>query len=107
MSANFANEPAKSIFLFVFLFFCSWDYLEILTVSKEDDSTQAYAAGLLEGWITADSINIYWYNIFRNFCNDKEDLCAKLNEYLRTNKNWVMTQVAEKNGTDAYWHQVS
>jgi len=84
-----------------------WNYLEIQTSHKEDDSIQAYAAGLLEGSVTANLINIYWKNIFQNFCNDRADLCEKLTVYLQTNKNWVMSQILEKNGTDAYWHQVS
>lgn len=83
-----------------------WDYLEILTSIKADDATQAYAAGLLEGYVTADLISMYWHNVFRNFCDDRADLCVKLEEYLGTNKNWVMSQVTEKNGSDTYWHQV-
>lgn len=86
--------------------FSRWDYLEIFTSIKKDDETQAYAAGLLEGYVTADLINTYWHNVFKNFCDGRVDLCAKLDEFLRTNKNWVMSQVTEKNGSDAYWHQV-
>lgn len=83
-----------------------WDYLEILTSIKEDDATQAYAAGLLEGYVTADLINKHWQNVFQHFCDGRSDLCVKLDEFLRTNKNWVISQVTEKNGSDAYWHQV-
>jgi len=86
--------------------FSRWDYLEIFTSIKEDDVMQAYAAGLLEGYVTADLINTHWYNVFQNFCDGRAYLCEKLNEFLWTNKNWVMSQVTEKNGSDAYWHQV-
>lgn len=84
-----------------------WDYLEIHTTDKEDDLVQAYAAGLLEGWVTADLIDIYWLNMFKNFCYGQVDLCENINEYVQTNTNWVMSQIAEKNGSDAYWYQVS
>lgn len=93
------------LFIYFFINF-RWDYLEIYTSIKEDCMMQAYAAGLLEGWVTADLIDNYWYNIFQSFCDGQKDLCKQLNEYLQINKNWVMSQVVEKNGTDAYWHQV-
>lgn len=87
--------------------FIRWDYLDIITSKKEDDSRQAYAAGLLEGWVTADLINIYWGNTFQHFCDGRADLCAQLNQYVQQNKKWIMAQVMEKNGFDAYWHQVN
>ncbi|XP_025421443.1 putative phospholipase B-like 2 isoform X2 [Sipha flava] len=67
---------------------------------------QAYAAGLLEGWITADLINSYWYNVFQTFCVGRSDLCVKLNEYMHSNREWIISQVMLKNGSDAYWYQV-
>jgi len=72
-----------------------------------DDALQSYAAGLLEGFLTADSTDAYWGNIFDGFCAGRSALCAKLDGYLRTNSEWVMSQVAEKNGSDPYWHQAS
>lgn len=85
-----------------------WDYLEIQTSHKADDSAQAYAAGLLEGTVTAGLIDAYWRNVFEGFCDgDRADLCTKLTDYFRTNKDWVASQVSRANGSDSYWHQVS
>ncbi|CAI6362403.1 unnamed protein product [Macrosiphum euphorbiae] len=85
--------------------YTGWDYLEIFTSIKEDDVIQAYAAGLLEGYVTADLINTHWYNVFQNFCNGRPYLCEKLNKFLWTNKIGHVPSDRE-NGSDAYWHQV-
>lgn len=84
-----------------------WDYLEIQTSKIADSEAQAYAAGLLEGWVTANLIHLYWINTLKNYCNDRNDTCARLNDYVRKNKEWILSEVDKKNGSDSYWYQVS
>ncbi|XP_050533950.1 putative phospholipase B-like 2 [Daktulosphaira vitifoliae] len=83
-----------------------WDYLEIQTSKTADSEAQAYAAGLLEGWVTANLIHLYWINTLKNYCDDRNDTCKRLNEYIQKNKEWVMSEVDKKNGSDSYWYQV-
>lgn len=85
---------------------CRWSYLEVYTEGSVDDLTQAYAAGLVEGQATRDLMSLHWYNTMEGYCKAPlSAYCSKLKTFLRTNFDWVASQV-KANMTDPYWHQV-
>ncbi|XP_063216557.1 putative phospholipase B-like 2 [Bacillus rossius redtenbacheri] len=83
-----------------------WAVLGVQTNEALADELQAYSVGLLEGFLTADLIHMYWWNTMRGFCDGREEVCARVQDYLRTNQRWVEDMVANHSSTQAYWHQV-
>ena len=78
---------------------------------------QAFAAGYLEGTLTAELIYMHWFNTMRGHCEgDKQKVCDKINDYLKTNNEWIQSRINDecpeegdetKNCTSPYWHHVS
>src|SRR6266487_968207 len=83
-----------------------WAQLEIHTNPSMPDSVQAYHAGFIEGYLTADLIGMYWKNILENYCDKATEYCNRLFEFLETNLNATITQVMLHRKKDPYWHQV-
>ncbi|VVC38023.1 Phospholipase B-like [Cinara cedri] len=81
-----------------------WSYLEIRTIELARDIDQAYAAGFLEGSLTADLIYSHWYNTVRGYCIDRPTICKNLTDFLTTNKNWISSKF---NKYSPYWFQVT
>lgn len=84
--------------------FCRWSILEIRTSPKVKDVDQAYAAGFLEGVLTADLIYYHWHNTIKNNnCVKDPGVCPKLSKHIATNKQWME---ASLNASDPYWYHV-
>ncbi|XP_046365678.2 putative phospholipase B-like 2 [Haliotis rufescens] len=87
-----------------------WGYLELSTQyeydEKYNDSMLAYAAGLVEGYVTRDLINMHWENTMAGYCDEPYSAyCQRLRDFLETNLNWIRTSI-KNNPDDPYWHQV-
>ena len=67
---------------------------------------QAQAAGLAEGFITAEQISMDWQNTVGVYCDDGSEFCDKLHKFLSDLFDWIQSQINE-NPTDSYWYQVS
>ncbi|XP_050520145.1 putative phospholipase B-like 2 [Daktulosphaira vitifoliae] len=81
-----------------------WSFLEIRTSPKAKDPDQAYAAGFLEGVLTADLIYYHWRNNMKdNNCVKDPQMCPKLTEHITNNKEWIESSL---NASDPYWYQV-
>lgn len=83
-----------------------WAYLEVHTNPAVDDLTQARAAGFLEGRLSADILHPHVHNVARPFCDGREALCARIQQFLDRNLNWVQQMVQKHAAKDVYWHQV-
>lgn len=85
-----------------------WAYLEVTTNASHNDIDQAYAAGLLEAFLTSDLIKMHWYNTeFDRYCTKPlKGYCQRLQSYLDDNAAWLLEQISAKSQTDSYWHQV-
>jgi len=90
-----------------------WTYLEVKTSGKFEDSIQAYAAGYLEAYLTADLIHLYWRNIGEKYCHPEgmEEICNRMKEFVKENTKWYESMVAIKwpvvdQTCDPYWHHV-
>ena len=66
---------------------------------------QAYGAGLLEGYLTKDLINLHLVNTVGDFCETDSPTCSELIQFLTTNWKWIKSQITS-NKADPYWHQV-
>ena len=87
---------------------CSWSYLTVTTNGQGySDSDQAYAAGLVEGFLTRELIGYHWYNtIHGQFCDEPmPPKCVKMKNFLQTNLDWMRKQI-ELWKNDSYWHMV-
>ncbi|XP_046365677.2 putative phospholipase B-like 2 [Haliotis rufescens] len=89
-----------------------WGYLEVSTqyndteTKKYNDSMLAYAAGLVEGYVTRDLIKMHWENTMAGYCDKPYSAyCQRLRDFLETNLNWIRTSI-KNNTDDTYWHQV-
>ncbi|XP_067680247.1 putative phospholipase B-like 2 isoform X2 [Haliotis asinina] len=88
-----------------------WGYLEVGTPfyeyhQKYNDSMLAYAAGLVEGYLTRDLITMHWQNTRAGYCDEPYSAyCRRLRNFLETNLNWIRTSI-KNNPDDPYWHQV-
>lgn len=82
-----------------------WSVLEIETSPNYPDWVQAYAAGLLEGSLTWQSIYFQWKNTIEVICTDKEKECDSIREFLKDN-NEVIRSLAVERTNDPYWHQI-
>ena len=86
---------------------------KILVISCGLFQLQAYAAGYLEGFATAEILYASWVNTVQGYCDGKMAVvCEKLTAYLTENDLWVKSKIAHhcrnKNGKcSPYWHQVS
>ena len=83
-----------------------WSYLEVHTSSSYPDDIQSLAAGMVEGYLTADFILMHWKNTLAYFCEQKKEICDKLNNFLYKNSIFLTSQI-ESNNLDSYWYQVS
>ncbi|KAK6190761.1 hypothetical protein SNE40_002555 [Patella caerulea] len=83
-----------------------WAFLDVTTSSSYNSSSQAYAAGLVEGYITRDLIAMSWQNTVAGYCTSPySDYCTRLQTFLQTNYKWVMEQI-KQNPDSPYWHNV-
>ncbi|XP_044737596.1 putative phospholipase B-like lamina ancestor [Chrysoperla carnea] len=82
-----------------------WSVLEIETAATYPDWVQAYAAGLLEGSLTWQSIYWQWKNTVESACVDIETECDQIREFLKENDE-IMRTLSIQNENDPFWHQI-
>ncbi|XP_033098666.1 putative phospholipase B-like 2 [Anneissia japonica] len=81
-----------------------WSHLTVTTNPDYDDTVQAYAAGVVEGYVSAGPIYMHWMNIMSSYCLQMSDYCNRLQEFIKTNMEWVADQIKD-NPDDPYFHQ--
>lgn len=94
---NFKNE----------IFLTGWSYLEVKTNDIYSDPMQAYAAGLVEGYLTTDLLKNHWFNTAADYCNGEELFCQRLASFLKENLDFINSNVVNKRKSDVYWHHVA
>ena len=77
------------------------------TNGSYDDVIQAYSAGLAEGHITHDLLEMSLYNMEGSLCKEPSTFCVNLKGYLEVNLKWMASQIEIHAGSDPYWHHVS
>ncbi|XP_038075350.1 putative phospholipase B-like 2 [Patiria miniata] len=82
-----------------------WNYLTVSTSPEYNDTLQAYAAGLVEGFLTADYIYMEWFNTMASFCHYMTSDCLKIQAFLTENLEWMEQQV-KANPNDPYFYQM-
>lgn len=84
-----------------------WGYLEVETNPVFADTLQAYAAGMVEGFSSADMIYKAYRNTLEGFCEWKsEAFCDRLRNYLAKNMRWMKSMIALKTDSCPVWHNV-
>ncbi|KAF8794203.1 putative phospholipase B-like 2 like protein [Argiope bruennichi] len=89
------------------IFKTGWSYLEVKSNKLFPDPIQAYAAGLLEGYLTADLLRKHWSNVIADYCVNEEEYCQRLQEFLQQNLDFINKNVQFKRQYDIYWHHVA
>jgi len=85
-----------------------WSYLEVYSNETFPDITQAYAAGLVEGYLSKKLLQFQLYNNHDDLCPlPLSAFCVKLKDYLNVNLQWMYSQIAEHANNGSYWHHVS
>jgi uncharacterized protein YcsI (UPF0317 family) len=69
------------------------------------DDIQSLAAGMVEGYLTADLILMHWKNTLATYCSQNQEMCEKLNMFLYKNAIFRSSQI-ESNNVDSFWYQV-
>jgi uncharacterized protein YcsI (UPF0317 family) len=69
------------------------------------DDIQSLAAGMVEGYLTAEFILMQWKNNLATYCLQNPKMCDKLSMFLYENSIFLSSQI-ESNHLDPYWYQV-
>lgn len=83
-----------------------WDHLQIATSRAYPDTTQAKAAGWLEGFLCYTQIYDAWVNYGRPFDpNGPNELSLNNNTYafIQSQNDWIASQASALGGNDSYW----
>ncbi|KAG8326092.1 putative phospholipase B-like 2 [Homalodisca vitripennis] len=101
---GFSSLPwvARSVYNKTYLT-TGWDSFDLETNPEVDDNEQAFLAGYLEGAETHEAIYDHYFNTLRGACDDKTELCQRINHYLDTNIEWIKGMVQQHD--DPYWNQ--
>ncbi|PVD33062.1 hypothetical protein C0Q70_08510 [Pomacea canaliculata] len=84
-----------------------WAYLTVETSSMFPDAQQAYAAGLVEGYLTEELMQLNWLNTLNGYCSQPySQYCLRLHDFLGKNLDWMKVQIKSKAQEMPYWHQV-
>ena len=75
------------------------------TKSAFPDDVQSRAAGMVEGFLTADLILMHWKNNLVSKCAANQDLCDKIKQFFEENSIFVANGI-DSNPQDKYWYQV-
>ncbi|GFU53299.1 putative phospholipase B-like 2 [Trichonephila clavipes] len=89
------------------IFQTGWSYLEVKSNELFPDPVQAYAAGLVEGFLTADLLKKHWSNTVADYCKGEEPYCQRLQDFLEQNLDFINKNVEFKRKYDVYWHHVA
>ncbi|XP_020631773.1 putative phospholipase B-like 2 [Orbicella faveolata] len=83
-----------------------WSFLEVHSNASLPDKTQAMAAGMAEGVLTAKLMYKSYQNTLAGYCDADPDFCTKLGKFLGENLKWMMEQITS-NPKDEYWYQIN
>ncbi|KAK7477434.1 hypothetical protein BaRGS_00031336 [Batillaria attramentaria] len=85
-----------------------WAFLKVESNQSYPDTQQAYAAGLAEGYLTEELINLHWTNTLQGYCPQPySDFCWRLYFFLDQNLEWMKSQIKlGDNPAVPFWHQV-
>lgn len=64
--------------------------------SQTNSSALAYAAGFVEGVVTAPYISMHWQNTYEGYCSKPSKYCSNLMAFLDNNTNWMKQQIAQE-----------
>lgn len=82
-----------------------WGILNIETSSKYEDNNQAYASGIVEGFLTAVDIENTFYNLAPNvFGNDTKTPSKETQDFLNMQEDYWNNSVKD-NLDDPFWRQ--
>ena len=82
-----------------------WGILNIETNSKYEDNNQAYASGIVEGFLTAVDIENTFYNLAPNvFGNDTKAPSKETQDFLNMQEDYWNNSVKD-NLDDPFWRQ--
>ncbi|GFS56688.1 putative phospholipase B-like 2 [Nephila pilipes] len=84
-----------------------WSYLEVKSNAIFSDPVQAYAAGLVEGFLTKNLLKKHWNNMGADYCINEQKYCQRLQTFLQQNLNFMNKNIEIKRNYDIYWHQVA
>ncbi|XP_064627563.1 phospholipase B-like 1 isoform X2 [Lineus longissimus] len=89
-----------------------WDVLNIKVGyalnGSHTDQELMYAAGYIEGYITAEKINQHWENFYAVFLKDQSVYMAnKFKEFYKDQEQWVVDKVVAADGKTPFWRHVS
>jgi len=95
-----------------------WGILNIETNNAHSDSEQAFAAGVIEGFLTARHIFAAQYNLFpvvfgntalQGYVGDystNETELDDIKEFMNRQEAWTRVMVSQQAGTDPFWAHV-
>ena len=67
-----------------------------------------YFTGIVEGYLTRNSISAYYNEFFANgLCLQNPEFCAYMQKQIDINELWLGEMIKEKKEKDPYWHMVS
>ena len=66
---------------------------------------QSRAAGMVEGYITADLISMHWKNTLAGYCVSDLKMCQKIKQFLDENNKFISSSI-DANVHCKYWYQV-
>lgn len=89
------------------IFVTGWSYLEVKTNEQYSDSIQAYAAGIVEGHLTADLLKKHWHNTVSDYCDGEAEYCDRLALFLQKNLDFMIENINLRRNYDVYWHQIA
>ena len=63
--------------------------------------------GIVEGYLTRNSISEYYKEFFANgLCLENPDFCAYMRKQIDINELWLGEMITEKEEEEPYWHMV-
>ncbi|XP_022694153.1 putative phospholipase B-like 2 isoform X1 [Varroa jacobsoni] len=80
-------------------------YLEIYTSQVFPSQYQAYAAGILEGYLTRTLISMHYNNTMRDYCKGQTYYCIKLYVFLQKNLDYINRNIKQYREKEPYWFQ--
>ncbi|GIY08069.1 putative phospholipase B-like 2 [Caerostris extrusa] len=89
------------------IFQVGWSYLEVKSNSLFPDPIQAYAAGLVEGYLTSNLLKKHWSNLAADYCTNEKNFCRHLQNFLEQNLDFINKNIRTKRSYDVYWHQIA
>eukprot|EP01088_Endostelium_zonatum_P017361 TRINITY_DN508_c1_g1_i1.p1 TRINITY_DN508_c1_g1~~TRINITY_DN508_c1_g1_i1.p1 ORF type:complete len:545 (-),score=115.19 TRINITY_DN508_c1_g1_i1:56-1690(-) len=83
-----------------------WGKLHITTNAQYGDDIQLRAAGILEGYLTADRIYQHYTNLLPVFFPNGQ-MTASVKNWFEAQNTWIRSEIKNNAHSDPYWGQVS